>query len=140
MKKSGLVEFYATPEEFASKLSRQLSIQLNTHSAFAQAAAPVPQAATEPAVELSDIAAEILRETALAQDGTLFFLHHLGGYKVQVNGKDLTRPGPRGEAELTAAIEDLENLSLLSPTSYKRELFRLTASGYKVAESLQDQL
>ena len=83
----------------------------------------------------------LLREAALDRSGTIMRLNMLNGLTLQSNGKTFgsEKRDPRVEASLEAAMSELENEGLLQAASYKREIFKVTARGYEVADTLMNR-
>jgi hypothetical protein len=54
------------------------------------------------------------------------------------NGRAFGEDGnPRSAAELEAAISRLEDLGLVESQGFQREVFKVTASGYRLSDYLQ---
>lgn len=139
----GIVERYESLSDFSIKLNRQIALLVNDHPYFqqyitnGQEQTGVPD---QPEVrlekELDENTKLLLKEASQDQSGSILKLNTLGGMKVQANGKTFgsEKRDPRIEAELEEAIAKLESLGLLKATNYKREVFRVTATGFRVAE------
>ena len=78
-----------------------------------------------------------MKEAATDTSGQVLFLGHLNGNVLQVKGKNLIEDGSeRSRATWEAALEELERDELLTPVSYKRNVFKVTRKGYEVADRL----
>ncbi len=71
--------------------------------------------------------------TIMREKNHLAYVKMLGG--VNVGGYNIN--DRRMLAEIEEAIENLEIKGLIKPTSLKRELFELTAAGYRVCEAIK---
>jgi hypothetical protein len=140
-KTKGVYFFYDSIDEFPSLFSRQIGLLINNHPIFtrlSKSEKEVPRAGTsDPVIKLSEDAKQLLGEIAQDQSGQLVLLATLGGYIVQTNGKNFgsDRYDARRQAQLNSIIEELENKDLIRAANSKREIFRITAKGYEVADS-----
>jgi hypothetical protein len=89
-------------------------------------------------VTVSAEAAQLLKTAADDGDGYIMMLRHMSGTAIQAGGKSMLPDNakPRDIARWVAAVESLENFGLIEATSYKREVFRVTHSGYEAAEQI----
>lgn len=136
----GLYESYSDLAEFRSTLYRQIQLKLNRDPYFQTASGPDVQSEvlTIPGVpELSKEAIFLLKESAADKSGTILNVAYIGGQAVQVGGKNLIEDGnDRSRAVWTSALTELEGNGYVEPMSEKREVFRLTASGYDALDRL----
>jgi len=88
-------------------------------------------------VELSDDSVELLTAAASA-DGHIMYMRYMGGANIQVGNQNfMTSNSPREEARWKAAIEELLSFRLIEDAGHKREIFRLTKSGYDAADQIK---
>ena len=136
----GLYEPYSDVQDFRQKFYRQLQLKLNRDEYFQGAVVTAQEVllqsiSTEPS--LSKEAAFLLKEAASDSGGQILFLAHLGGHVLQVKGKNLIEDGnERSRAIWQGALEELENEGLIAPANYDRNIFRITRSGYDLADRL----
>jgi len=91
-------------------------------------------------MNLSSEARTLLIEASKDKHGIVIKMRSSSGLTVQTNEQNLCPEphNPRVEAPWSQAVEDLETAGLLEATSWKREAFRLTAQGFKVADLLKN--
>jgi predicted transcriptional regulator len=89
-------------------------------------------------IVLSDDAKELLKEISLDTSGILGIVETLGSYEVQTNDKifGCEHSDARARATIDSAIEELENTGCIKTIDDKREMFRITNRGYKIADSI----
>ena len=92
----------------------------------------------EKGTQLSENACQLLKEIAADPGGQLITLRIMGNRIVQTNGKRFGSEeyDKRIEAEVIAAMEELEKNDLIRPIGYKRDIFEITDNGYKVANKI----
>jgi hypothetical protein len=136
----GLYEPYSDIEDFRSKFYRQLQLKINRDEYFRVtddggetfAVQTLPSGPS-----LSREAAFLLKEAASDRSGQILHLGHLSGTVVQVKGKNLVEDhNERSRATWVGALEDLEREGLIAPTSYKRNIFKVSRQGYEVADRM----
>jgi hypothetical protein len=89
-------------------------------------------------VQISDAALKLL-QSAIAADGRVLMLRHLGGTTLQAGSTPITHDNSRREiAKWEGAIEELESLDLLRATGPKREIFEATNSAFEAIDRLAD--
>jgi hypothetical protein len=136
----GLYEAYSDLADFRSKLYRQIQLKLNRDPYFQTESNPDQQSdvlTIPPAPTLSKEAIYLLKESAADNTGTILNVAFIGGHSVQVAGKNLIEDGnDRSRAVWTSALTELEGNGYVEPMSDKREVFRLTASGYDALDRL----
>lgn len=147
----GLVEEYESIEEFREKLWRQVAqtvIRVFTTRQIAQrtsgitgrtgAAGSLPREnLVRPEDRLSSDARELLREAAKDPNGTVLATETFGGASVETNGRDFVERGnPRSEARWRQAVRDLTHEGHLEQRDLNGEVSAVTASGYRLADSL----
>lgn len=139
----GLVESFATAEDFASKFRRQLPLTLRDNPYLQSCLTPVESAPQPPAQtiavtpsgpQLSSDEEELLK-AAVAMDGHVMVLRHLNGTIVQAGGRNFAGEGPREAARWLAAVQGLEDARLLQGRGLKGEVFSATHAAYQLAES-----
>ena len=136
----GLYESYSDISDFRSKLYRQIQLKLNSDAYFQTNSSPGIQSdvLTIPAVpQLSKEAVFLLKESVADKTATILNVAFIGGHSVQVGGKNLIEDGnDRSRAIWTSALSELEGNGYVEPMSDKREVFRLTSSGYDALDRL----
>ncbi len=136
----GLYESYADIEDFRSKLYRHLQLKLNQDPYFRATGGSEPNAPLRElpqAVQLSREAAFLLKECAGDPAGQVLHLSHLGGYVLQVRGKNMIEDhNERSRATWIAALEELERHGLLAAAGPKRNVFKITKEGFDAADRL----
>jgi len=130
---------------------RQLSITLNQNDYIKRIIPEISNIETSQDVEtlaesfsrheqipaLSEEATRLLIEAAQDKNGIIMRLHTLGGTTIQTNEKQFAEQGnPRSEAEWEAAVDELENHTLIQDRAMKGEVYFMTHEGYKVADIL----
>jgi hypothetical protein len=89
---------------------------------------------------LSNEAKELLREAADDRNGSILKVSHLGGTRIQTNGKLFGEGGDRRIiARWEYAIEQLVAGGLVDPKGDKGQIFIMTAKGYEVADRLKSE-
>jgi len=141
-KERGLLETYATLEEFRNKFYRQLQLILNKHDYFIRESEIMIESIdfnrSAPIPHLTKEAQILLKEAIKDPQGHIIRLPFIGGVNIQTNSKQLLSDNsPREIAKWGGAIEELENSGFIKPTSHKREIFTVTREGYEVAELLK---
>jgi Domain of unknown function (DUF4062) len=132
----GLVESYEAIEEFREKLSRQLTQTMIRSFPMADGADAQP-AVSLPSPRLGDEARTLLLEAAADPHGLVLRIRDSAGLTISTNQKPLCHGhDPRLAARWERAIQELENLGLLSAKGYKREVFEVADDGYQVADHL----
>ena len=91
---------------------------------------------------ISKDAGILLVYAANSSDGQVTRLKSIGGLTVcggnwNFVGKDATA---REESRWEDAVIELENYGLITALSYKRQIFRITTTGYKVADEIKEKL
>jgi hypothetical protein len=132
--KKGLVESYDSLGEFRDNFSRQLSQTIIRFDPGPTPTEPTtPPSPTVPA--LSPEAKSLLIEAAADRNGRLMRIRNMGGMTVQTNNKTFANEGdPRSEARWERVIQELESLGLIEDRGFKREVFAVTDTGFRVAD------
>jgi hypothetical protein len=116
-----------------------LQLKLNRDSYF-QGPGRVgsPEVAELPEVpSLSKEAAFLLKECGADAQAVIMNVSYIGGQAIQVRGTNLIEDGnDRSRAVWTSALLELESLGYIEPMSAKRELFRITKTGYEALDRL----
>jgi hypothetical protein len=134
----GLYESYVDLADFRSKLYRQLQLKVLRDTFFqvessASEATSLGTLVNRPT--LSREAAQLLKQCASEPTGTVLNIAYIGGHAVQVGEKNFVEEGSdRSRAVWTSAVHELETLGYLLPIDNKREIFRITKSGYEAAD------
>lgn len=139
---NGLYETYSNLNEFRTKFSRQLQLKLNEDYFIKASQATIDggvimESALPTIPHMTREAQILLKEASQSNDGVIFQLHFVGGFKVQTNNRTFgDSKNPRDQAVWEGAIDELERLDLIKAKGYKRELFGITRKGYEIAELL----
>ena len=140
----GLVESFASPEDFASKFRRGLALTLRdnpylqsclAHPADVSASNASEGITAAPQNQLSSDEEEILKAAA-ETGGHVMMLRHMGGTVVQAGGRNFAEGGQREAARWSAAVQGLVAAGLLETRGVKGEVFAVTHAGYQLAEAL----
>jgi hypothetical protein len=141
-KRRGLVDTFASIEDFRRKLTRQLAHTVlskywspsSSDSESVSALTPVR------APKLSNEARTLLLEAAHDQHGDILRVRYMGGSHVQTNGKAFGQGGShREQTSWWSAVDELEGLGLIRDLGYKGEVFELTREGYHIAELIAQE-
>ena len=99
---------------------------------------PLPTVPERNAPTLTDEAKELLLEAAKSRDGTLMHVKFIDGVAITTNGKQFAQvDNPRSAAAWEGALHELETHNLIQPLGPKREVYQVTAEGYRMAEFLR---
>lgn len=134
----GLLESYSSVAEFREKFYRHLQIKLNGDEYFSSGAQPDELDTLPPrlADRLSSEAQTLLKD-AVGADGQILCLVMLGGLTIQVGSRNFTEVADaRSQAMWEGAVQELENLGLISPLGNKREIFKVTRDGYDAVDQI----
>lgn len=142
----GLVSEFENAADFREKLRRDLELNLRDNQHLSQEITAAnaeddrPAAPKTQRVSLSEEAVEMLKTAAASKDGIIMMLRHLSGTTIMAGGQQMVGNGasPRDVARWSATIDELEGYGLIEATSYKREVFRVTHSGYEGAAQLEN--
>ena len=106
----------------------QQSLVGNSSSAIEDEASSVP-------LQLSVDALNLIMEAADDGSGIISVTRTLGGLFVETNGRDFVRPrNPRSGAQWLQAVGELKSFGLVVDQNGRGEVFRVTQSGYEVAD------
>lgn len=141
----GLVAEFDDAADFRDRLRRDLELNLRDNQHLSQEITAAGTEADRPIlpkkqrVSLSEEAAGMLTAAAASDDGMVMMLRHMSGTTIIAGGKQMVDDGasPRDVARWAAAVDELEGYGLIEATSYKREVFRVTHSGYEGAAQLE---
>lgn len=89
---------------------------------------------------LSEQAKRLLVEAAEDRRGVVLKLRRRSGLGIHTNGKNLAEDSPRDTARWERAIQELLNAGLLQNRGHKDEVFAVTDQGYRIADSLKEQM
>lgn len=136
---TGLIDTFDSPADLREKLFRQLSrIVPERFQSATQDLSDQPTARI-PVPDLSLEARALLRAASRDEHGSILYLKVMGGPVIQVAGKRINEPrDAREQAKWDSALSELESLGLIRANSYKREIFKLTAAGYELADQLPE--
>jgi Domain of unknown function (DUF4062) len=135
--KSGLVESFSTPEEFGSLLQRQLTQMIFDKFSLRQSDVSENLESKKP-ISLSDNALQLLQIAANNDEGTIISLSVIGGNIIQSGEVTFVQPGSKARevATVLEAIVELEGKGLIESADFRREVFTVTAAGYRAIDSL----
>ena len=141
----GVYEVYSGLSDFKEKFNRQLQIKINSNEHFQSALSETGSAdifaKEETPVYLSDYSMELLKEAAISTDGTILKVRYMGGFAIQANSNQLNKvDSPRENALWDAAFNELLDEKLIEPRGIKGEVYTVTAKGYEVADTIQEEL
>ncbi len=148
LRTKGLYQQYSSVDEFEKLLNKHLNLLINKlKSVEAVGVGEISDetAATSKEDEilhlLTDDDKMLLKEALQDSGGYIFRIHSFGGLSVQTNSKGFgsEKHDPKVEAELEEALKNLEQYGLIYTDSYKRQTFRVTAEGYRVAEMINEE-
>lgn len=141
---NGLVENFESPEDFRTKLSRQLSLKIIQHEYFRISTDFSEHEVLETNQEfellnnLTDNEKLIVIEASEDTFGRIMKISHKGGFIIQTNRKQLNEDfAPRTAALWESAFKSLINKDLIEEKGNKGEVFALTLLGFKVADLLK---
>lgn len=139
----GLIAEFDNTDAFRDRFRRDLELNLRDNSHLSGLLTPSlsPLQAESPSrqnVRISSEAARLLKAAADSGDGIIMILRHMSGVRLQAGGQQMipVNANARVVARWTAAVETLENLSLIEAAGYKREVFRVTDAGYEAADQI----
>lgn len=145
--KDGLIEEFELKSLSASKWERHRNEFVTKATALAEEARDEESVIFEDEEDsskntISKESAILLIYAANDLTGQIIMLRTLCGLSVNAGKWNFvdSAGGAREEARWSAAVEELENYSLISACSYKREIFKVTNNGYKVADELKAKL
>lgn len=146
----GLVTGYESLESFKTILNDSLVRRVNnkepfvgfenTERYFEEKIEPVNfKEFTSNKPILSDDSKELLIEASNDSGGDIMKLAYIGGTILQTNGRNfLTDGNPREKARWEAALKQLTDEGFVEGVGYKGEMFRVTHSGYQMADQLKN--
>ena len=86
--------------------------------------------------QLSDDERELLNTAAQSQSGDIKCVSTFGGVRLGAGDREFIEAhNPRSEARWLDAIRGLEDKGLIEPLSLERQIFRVTHTGYQIADS-----
>ena len=87
-------------------------------------------------MNLSDDEGELLNAAAQSQSGQIKCVSTCGGVQLGAGDREFIEPdNPRSEARWIHAIQGLEDKGLIDPLSPKRQVFRVTHTGFQIADN-----
>ncbi len=145
----GIIENFESDTELFRKLNRHLTLLSNDHELFQNNefvqkdqdsfAKSAPKEEITNSIVLTEDEQMLLKEISQDYEGSIRILFSSQGKSYNSNRKSFTSTTlspARFQAEMDSMIQKFENLQLISPTSAKRNIYKLTANGYKLADSL----
>lgn len=135
--KMGLTDTFDALGELEAKLVRGLTIHMNAIVPTGTSGSPTVATAPVATPALSTQARQLLAEAVKDRSGTVMRIAFLGGKMLQTNGRNfITSNDPREIAKWEEALGDLVDEGLLESVGYKNEVFKVTAEGYRIGDSL----
>lgn len=137
----GLYKQYVDLQDFRNSLYRHLQIFLNTDPFSARDNKPAaPEGALNelpPIPRLGLEASYLLKEAAKSKGSEVLNIEYLSGHSIQVGEVNLIEDDDdRSRATWVGALEELESQDFLRPANSKRQIFRVTRSGFEMADRL----
>lgn len=133
----GLIETFESPADLREKLFRQVSRIIPERFQSATTALTEEPTARMPTLDLLREARTLLKAASRDEHGSILYLKVMGGPIIQVAGEQVNEPrNAREQAKWDSALNELETAGLVRATSYKREIFKLTAAGYELADQV----
>ena len=87
-------------------------------------------------MNLSDDDRELLNAAAQSQRGDITHVGTFGGVRIGAGDREfIEADNPRSEARWLHALQELEDKGLIEPLSPKRQVFRVTHTGYQIADN-----
>lgn len=128
----GLYRDFKDSNDFARQLRNQIDLVMH-HLLGLPEASVLLSALETPETRLSNSAITFLLYASLG--GEIISTRSSSGFSVSVSGMNfVTNQDPRTEAKWSGVIDELDHAGLIEPTSSKRQVFRITASGYAKAD------
>lgn len=143
---NGLIETYDNVDDFAEKFRRHIQIKVRDHpllvgregdnpSGISVNQSPVADLGL--ADRLSNESKQLICEAAKDPDGTILHFRFISGQTIQANGINFAdSKDRRSVAKWEAALEQLEAEALIVDRGGKREVYELTALGFKVVDEI----
>lgn len=134
---SGLCQSYSNTEEFRSKFSRQLQLKLNQEDFRNNSVTDPTTQPTVPKLNLSQEARTLLKKCSLSKDGQIIKPSIVGiPFQLQVGSEFLVEreDTPQKIALWREALKQLEDNGLIEAMNPERNIFTITAEGYRVLE------
>lgn len=133
----GLIERYEDLSDFRTKLSRHIAQTIIRLSGSSDAIEIDSAQLSQPVVNMSAEAQELLVSVAGSRDGVIMQINSLEGLHIQSDGRNYVDSGnPRSEARWRAALNELSSAGLVEDRLGVGELFNVTEAGYKAASTL----
>jgi hypothetical protein len=144
-KSKGLFETYTDLADFSSKLTRQLQLKINHNPSYFIGASGSQGGVTTldsilPPPDIPTLAreAQVLLKAAIQDPaGVILYLKRLMDTVIQISGKNfIERQEPRVVALWEEAMKELEAKRLIEAAGPTRDVFKVTAEGFRVADFL----
>lgn len=132
---------YKNTNDFKDRFYEHLQIKINEHDYFVEKALIeniiLPEEEQSAVPDLTEEAKTLLKEATLDNLGLILTLKFMNGISIQTNGRQFIEGNnPREIAIWEDALEELESKGLVKAQGYKRESFKVTKSGYEIADLL----
>ncbi len=128
----GLYDTYSTDEELREKVERHLNDKVHNDPYFtrSQTAATLLIKREASPEALSSTALQFLREAVNDSAAQLMRMKAMGAFFVATNQKTFHASTAKEEADLEAAITELEKAGFVRAEGYKRHAFKVTKAGF----------
>jgi len=138
LQQRGLIERYDSSEEFREKFSCHLAQKMISDFGSSGSAKLGTFAAAPLPYSMSETARRLLLAAASDGYGRVIHLRTMGGLILEANGTVFAEAGnPRSEAEGESAVRELQMNGLLEAVGNKKEISKVTAEGFRVADDLR---
>lgn len=139
-KNRGLYEVYSTLDEFSKKLFDHLQLKVNQNEYFntddQEEKTLLSRQNNVTASQLSEESKELLKEAADAHSGYINIRGTAAGKIIVTNQESFGNKDAREQAKWKKALQDLERSGLVESANAKRNVFKITHSGYELADKL----
>ena len=137
IKSQGLYTPYTEVSEFGSLFRHQLDLAMNKVLEGEEFDAVSARATGNSEIVFLPEANTILAAAAMADRTTITLIRMRSGHKLCAGNVALNVTGDdRSEARWESGLEQLENYGFVEDLGHKREVFRLTRSGFEAADQL----
>jgi hypothetical protein len=148
LRNRGLLENYATIDQFAQKITRHIQTLFSNQDTFPGLSSveyekeklilnSTNTAAFPPAGGIGLEAMDLLI-TAEKSDGKITFRKNIRNLIIQAGGKTYDTSTPRNKAKWVNAVEQLVSSGYIRSESSRGDIYEITENGYQLAELLDD--
>jgi hypothetical protein len=135
-RRRGLVATFESPVQFREMMSRHLATVVNRYFRGVRPSGVDEGGLTSSGFpQLGETAASLLSMAAKAEDGRVVFALAMGGFTVQVNGRQFAeKQDARSQARWKSAVQELVDHGFLEPLGERGEIFAVTDRGFQHAD------